>query len=48
MQVDAVCDGPFPAVFGFEPTALELAAPQWLAPEGGRSRYDPLRAQGRH
>ncbi len=48
MQVDAVCDGPFPAVFGFEPTALELAAPQWLAPEGVRSRYDPLRAQGRH
>jgi len=48
MQVDAVCGGPFPAVFGFEPTALELVAPQWLAPEGVRSRYDPLRAQGRH
>jgi len=47
MQVDAVCGGPFPAVFGFEPTALELVAPQWLAPEGEHSRYDPLRAQGR-
>lgn len=47
MQKDAVCDGPFPPVFGFAPTPLELAAPQWLAPQGARSRFDPLRAQVR-
>jgi NADH dehydrogenase len=48
MQQDAVCDGPFPPIFGVAPTALELAAPEWLSPEGVRSRYDPLRTQGRH
>jgi NADH dehydrogenase len=47
MQKDAVCDGPFPPIFGFAPTALELVAPEWLVPDGERSRYDPLRAQGR-
>ena len=28
MQVDSVCDGPFPAVFGVEPAALEAVAPR--------------------
>ena len=47
MRRDAVCDGPFPPVFGIAPAALETTAPAWLAVESARSRYDPLRAQGR-
>jgi uncharacterized protein YbjT (DUF2867 family) len=47
MQRDAVCDGPFPPVFGIAPAALETTAPAWLAAQGARSRYDPLRAQRR-
>ena len=47
MQRDAVCDGPFPPVFGIAPVALETTAPAWLTDESARSRYDPLRAQGR-
>jgi len=47
MQRDAVCDGPFPAVFGFSPAPLEATAPAWLALQGARSRYDPLRSQRR-
>jgi NADH dehydrogenase len=47
MQKDAVCDGPFPPVFGFAPTPLETVAPSWLAPAAVRSRFDPLRAQVR-
>ncbi|MEP6678231.1 MAG: complex I NDUFA9 subunit family protein [Betaproteobacteria bacterium] len=47
MARDAVCDSPFPPVFGFAPTELEATAPAWLAPLSTRSRYDPLRAQRR-
>jgi len=47
MQRDAVCDGPFPPVFGIAPVELETTAPAWLTDESARSRYDPLRAQGR-
>jgi uncharacterized protein YbjT (DUF2867 family) len=46
MQKDAVCDGPFPPVFGLTPTALEAVAPSYLAPEAVRSKYDPMRTQG--
>jgi len=46
MQVDSVCDGAFPALFGSPPTALEAIAPQYLAPMAQRSRYSGLRAQG--
>ncbi|HET9047028.1 MAG TPA: complex I NDUFA9 subunit family protein [Casimicrobiaceae bacterium] len=48
MQRDSICDGPFPSVFGFAPAALEATAPEWLAQQGARSRYDPLRAQRRN
>jgi uncharacterized protein YbjT (DUF2867 family) len=44
MQKDNVCTGPFPAVFGIAPAALEAVAPEYLAPEARRSPYDPLRA----
>jgi uncharacterized protein YbjT (DUF2867 family) len=30
MKVDNVCQGPFPAVFGFEPAPLEAIAPEYL------------------
>ena len=47
MTRDAICDGPFPAVFGLTPVSLEATAPAWLAEHASRSRYDPLRAQRR-
>ena len=47
MQKDAVCGAPFPPVFGFAPTRLATVAPTWLAPAAVKSRFDPLRAQGR-
>ncbi len=47
MTRDAVCDGPFPPVFGITPAALETTAAAWLRPDGERSRYDPLRARRR-
>ena len=44
MSVDNVCAGPFPAVFGIEPAALEAIAPDYLAPAAIHSRFDPYRA----
>lgn len=44
MSVDNVCEGPFPAVFGIEPAALEAIGPEYLAPAAIRSRFDPYRA----
>ncbi|HZQ60757.1 MAG TPA: complex I NDUFA9 subunit family protein [Casimicrobiaceae bacterium] len=43
MQKDSVCDGPFPAVFGITPTALEAVAPTYLSPESIESRFDAFR-----
>jgi len=45
MQVDNVAPGPFPAVFGIQPVALESVAPGWLAPTAMHSRFDEFRAQ---
>lgn len=47
MQTDNVCHGPFPAVFGFEPLALEAVAPHYIGPGAVRSRYDELRCAAR-
>ena len=44
MTRDNVCTGPFPPVFGIEPSSLEALAPAWLAPESKRDRYDAMRA----
>lgn len=44
MRVDNVCDGPFPALFGVPPRALETVAPQYLAPAARKSHYDRYRA----
>ena len=39
MQSDSVCTSPFPAVFGFQPTALEAVAPDYLAQDTPRKAY---------
>ncbi len=44
MQRDSVCSGPFPAVFGITPSALEAIAPEYLSPAAGKSHYDRFRA----
>lgn len=46
MSVDNVCQGPFPAVFGITPAALEAIVPEYLAPAAIHSRFDPYRARG--
>ena len=43
MRVDNVCAGPFPAIFGFQPTPLEAVVPQYLAHDTLRDRYDRYR-----
>ena len=43
MSKDSVCDGGFPAVFGFAPTALEAVVPAYLSAASAKSRFDALR-----
>ena len=43
MTRDNVCDGPFPPIFGFAPTALEAVVPSYLAPDAIKSPYDQFR-----
>jgi uncharacterized protein YbjT (DUF2867 family) len=43
MEVDSVASGPFPAVFGFKPTALEAVVPEYLANDTPRGAYDRFR-----
>jgi NADH dehydrogenase len=43
MRVDNVCANPFPAVFGFQPAALEAIVPDYLAGSVARSRYGRYR-----
>jgi NADH dehydrogenase len=43
MTVDNVCDGPFPSVFAFAPTAMEAVVPEYLAAGHLRARYDQYR-----
>ena len=45
MRVANVTSAPLP--FGLKPTALESAAPAWLAPSGPRERYPALRWRAR-
>ena len=45
MERDSVCDGDFPAKFGFAPAALEAVAPGYLATDAVKSRYDEFRSQ---
>ena len=43
MSVDNVCTGPFPAVFGLAPAAMEAVVPEYLARTASRARYDQYR-----
>jgi NADH dehydrogenase len=44
MEVDNVCEGPFPQVFGFEPSPMEAVVPEYLAPSAARkARYQLFR-----
>ncbi len=43
MQVDSVCQCPFPALFGIVPTALEAVAPSYLDPAALHSAYHRYR-----
>jgi NADH dehydrogenase len=43
MSVDNVCAGPFPSVFGFEPTPMEAVVPGYLAAAEINSRYQRFR-----
>ncbi len=47
MQVDSVCQCAFPAVFGFQPTAMEIIAPHYLSSTAVHSKYDELRHAAR-
>ncbi len=44
---NSVCEGAFPAVFGFQPTALEGVAAQYLGSQALISPYDAWRGQAR-
>jgi NADH dehydrogenase len=48
MKVDNVCDCPFPAAFGFRPSALESVAPSYFLNNTPRSRYRWFRFRARH
>ena len=43
MTVDNVCNGPFPTVFGFQPSPMEAVVPEYLARANSRARYDQYR-----
>jgi len=47
MQLDNVCDGAFPALFGIQPTALESVAPMYIGGVTPRSRYRWFRYRAR-
>lgn len=47
MKTDNVCRCEFPPVFGFQPEALEAAAPPYLAGDTPRARYDGFRNAAR-
>jgi uncharacterized protein YbjT (DUF2867 family) len=46
MRKDSVCACGFPARFGFAPVALEAIAPEYLASNAARSRFDFIRTKG--
>jgi NADH dehydrogenase len=43
MSVDNVCDGPFPAILGFQPAPMEAIVPEYLGGAAARSRYTVFR-----
>ena len=47
MQVDSVCDCPYPAVFGGPPRAMEDAVPEYLSPSGENEAFSLYRRHHR-
>jgi NADH dehydrogenase len=45
MCTDNVCSGAWPAVFDFQPVALEAIAPEYLRADTPRARYEDYRAR---
>ena len=45
MEVDSVCDTPFPAVFDLQPTPMEAIIPEYLVDANQRGAYDRYRRQ---
>lgn len=43
LQVDSVCEHPFPDIFGIKPHTLEEIVPQYLNPQSSRNRYGDYR-----
>jgi NADH dehydrogenase len=43
MKIDSVCGCDFPAVFGFQPAAVEAVVPEYLGGQTPRSRYQEFR-----
>lgn len=48
LQVDAVCNGDFPAVFGIDPAPIESLVPAYLRHVNQRNRFDEYRRRARH
>jgi uncharacterized protein YbjT (DUF2867 family) len=44
MQVDSICESTFPAIFAFQPTALEAVVADYLANDNPRASYNKFRA----
>jgi uncharacterized protein YbjT (DUF2867 family) len=47
MQVDSVCDAPFPTIFNIQPKSINEIVPTYLARKAYRQRYDTLRRRAR-
>ena len=45
MKQDSVCDCPFPAVLGFDPTPIEAVVPRYLGRQDPRARYNDFRVR---
>lgn len=44
LQVDSVCKGPFPEIFGIKPRSIEEIVPHYLARHGQRDHYNTYRS----
>lgn len=47
LQVDNVCDKPFPAIFNITPTEMERIVPLYMSPSDSRTRYHDYRGIAR-
>lgn len=47
LQIDSVCDRPFPEIFGIHPHSIEEIVPVYLAQQRVRGRYNEMRQHAR-